>query len=168
MTTASLCGMMQRGDSWWKRCNSNRTRSVHNDHLRSGAQEEARRSIHVVATIRVNDCSRWRGAELLLAPVTLRVGVDTSDIGHSVPLPSLEINNAICWLVSSSGQLFSQLGQWFMFNISDNSCWQRSYTWHTNRYDGPMIKCHGPLFQGSRKKYNTKFKNMKVHYVLDK
>lgn len=139
---------------------SDATLTVHNDYLGSGAQEAARRTIHIVATIRVNDCtvhSCWRGAASASACYfTLRVGVDSSDIGHSAPLPSLEINNAICWLVSSSGQLFSQLGQWFMFNISDNSCWQRSYIWHTNILEPPtrcaesMSKNHGPLFQGSR------------------
>lgn len=154
---------------------SDATLTVHNDYLGSGAQEAARRTIHIVATIRVNDCtvlSCWRGAASASACYfTLRVGVDTSDIGHSAPLPSLEINNAICWLVSSSGQLFSQLGQWFMFNISDNSCWQRSYTWHTNILEPPtrcpesMIKNHGPLFQGPRIK-NT-MQNVKVWKVLN-
>lgn len=150
---------------------SDATLTVHNDYLGSGAQEAARRTIHIVATIRVNDCtvhSCWGGAAASASACyfTLRVGVDT-DIGHSAPLPSLEINNAICWLVSSSGQLFSQLGQWFMFNISDNSCWQRSCTWHANILEPPtrcaesMIKYHGPLFQGSR------IKNTKLWKVLN-
>lgn len=71
---------------------SDATLTVHNDYLGSGAQEAARRTIHIVATIRVNDCtvhSCWRGAASASACYfTLRVGVDTSDIGHSAPLPS--------------------------------------------------------------------------------
>lgn len=162
MTTASLCEMMQRSNSWWKRCNSNSTQRLFGIRSWGGGKKNYSHCCH--------HQGQWlhSAASASACYFTLRVGVDTSDIGHSAPLPSLEINNAICWLVSSSDQLFSQLGQWFMFNISDNSCWQRSYTWHTNILGPPtrcpesMIKNHGPLFQGSRiQKYNAKCKSMK-------